>query len=166
MYYQGMGDLAAVESCEGMADYMNPDWYRVTRTRQGLGQLSPDGQDCGEIKRIYEREKRLSRTRSKKSHRTRHRRNAERYAKAFRECQNLTPEAIPVAAGGLPDPLATLTTSGVPSVAGSSVPEMSISSGAQEPSLDYTRIAMMGIGAAVVLGGLIFLARPKKPKAS
>jgi len=120
----------------------------------GLGQLHPEGMDCAEVKRIYEREKRLSKTRSKASHRKRHKANMERFQSAYDECQSEPAHRIVPSAGGMPDLVSSLTERDVEGIITASQPE----------PLDYGRVSGMVLGGAVLIGGLIFLMRPKKGK--
>ena len=66
---------------------------------RGLSQITPGGKDCADIKRLFERESRLAKTRSKK-HRPRHKKNAARLEKSYQECQTRASEVIPPSAGG------------------------------------------------------------------
>jgi len=122
----------------------------------GLGQLHPEGKDCAEIIRIYKRELRNSKTRSKASHRKRHKKNAERFEAAYQECQGEPAHRIVPAAGGMPELVSSLTPTDVERIIESQTPG---------PSLDYTRIAGLALGGMVLLGGIIWLVRPKKQEA-
>jgi hypothetical protein len=119
----------------------------------GLGQITPEGKDCAEIERLYKREKRLSKSRSKASHRKRHKTNAERLEPAYNECQGEPGHRIVPEAGGMPELVSTLT----PWEA-----EQIVSGGT--PPVNYGRIAGLVIGGAVLLGGLIYLTKPKRGK--
>jgi hypothetical protein len=123
----------------------------------GLGQLSPEGLDCAEIVRVYEQQVKLSKTRSKAEHRRRAKRNAERFKAAYDECKSrqLPEHRIPEAAGGLPEMVSSLTATDV---------EQAITSASQPssaPALDYAKTGMIVFGGAMLLGGMIWLLRPK-----
>jgi len=125
--------------------------------RRGLAQLHPEGMDCADIERIYKRELKNSKTRSKASHRKRHKANAERFKAAFEQCTqgDLPAHRIPEAAGGLPDMVSSLTPEDVQQIINPTIPDDT------GPPTDYGKVGMIVVAGTVMLGGLIWLLRPK-----
>jgi len=124
-----------------------------------LGQITGEGKDCDEINRLYTREKRLAKERSKKEHRQRSAANVKRLEPFYQNCQTGSPGG----SGGAVDPLPGPSD-------GAFVPSNLISSGALTASgtvtsaqgLNYGRIGGIALAGIVAVGGLIwFLGRGK-----
>lgn len=122
----------------------------------GLGQLTPSGQDCAEINRIYKREQKNFKTRSGE-HKKRAKANMERFQEAYNQCQNQPAHRIVPAAGGVPEDTSGLTPERVESLVAAS------STVSGEP-LDYSKIGLSVLALVVVLGGVIWLTKPKEKK--
>ena len=121
----------------------------------GLGQLFPAGQDCAEVIRIYKREQKNFKTRSG-SHKKRAKANMDRYQEAYDQCQNQPSHRIVPAAGGPTEVVSALTPADVENLLAASS-----TATAGEP-LNYSKIGISVLALVVVLGGVIWLTKPKK----
>jgi hypothetical protein len=116
-----------------------------------LGQITAEGKSCEEIERLYTREKRLAKERSKASHRKRHAANVKRLDPAYQNCKEGGPQAV------YPGPVDPLGTGPVSPLAlqASQLP-------APERGLNYGKVGGLALAGVVVVGGLIwFFSRGK-----
>lgn len=119
----------------------------------GLGQLTPSGQDCAEINRIYKREQKNFKTRSGE-HKKRAKANMERYQAAFDQCKGLPEHRIPPAAdGSVPD---------APALSPEETERLVTASfTAPTEPIDYSKIGISVVALLVILGGVFWLTKPK-----